>query len=104
MFVLKPCSDFEPVNRNDDIVTLRQGGDERRGVEGIRPSLRGRRRGAEALAAEMGLVEERLEPILDILVAVDLLTRAGGWICQYGYGFGVPGQQCASCIRGTAWP
>ncbi|MCJ2163346.1 MULTISPECIES: methyltransferase [unclassified Pseudodesulfovibrio] len=37
--------------------------------------LEGQAKGAEALAAEMGLVAERLEPILDILVAADLLAR-----------------------------
>lgn len=43
--------------------------------------LEGVRMDAAALAAAMGLVSERLEPLLDILVALDLLTRTAS-----GYG------------------
>ncbi|MBI9081146.1 MAG: class I SAM-dependent methyltransferase [Pseudodesulfovibrio sp.] len=76
MHVMKPRADFEPVHAL--LMKSISGKAVMSAVEmKVFDRLEGREVKVVALADEMGVVAERLEPVLDILVAADLLTRNG---------------------------
>lgn len=76
MLVKKPHADFEPVH-----TMLMKSLSAKAVMSAVElkvfDRLQGRELGAAVLANEMGLVTERLEPVLDILTAADLLIRNG---------------------------
>ncbi|CCO23657.1 methyltransferase [Maridesulfovibrio hydrothermalis] len=76
MLAMKPCASFESVN-----AMLMQSFSAKAVMSAVElkvfDHLQGKAFGAAALADELGLVAERLEPVLDILVAAELLDRKG---------------------------
>ncbi len=80
MLVVKPRTDFEPVH-----ALLMESLSAKAVMSAVELKmfdyLEGREVEVSELADEMKLIPERLEPVLDILVAADLLVKNGG-----GYG------------------
>lgn len=74
MHVIRPRADFEPVHKM--LIASLSAKAVMSAVElKLFDRLEEREMKAAALANEMGLVPERLEPVLDILTGADLLTR-----------------------------